>query len=302
MAKVIVLCGGDSDEREVSLRSGAAVAAALRTAGYDVAVCDPARQGPDYESALQSAGIVFPVLHGAGGEDGTIQSWLEERNIRYVGADAASSALCFDKWRTKQALITAGLPTPEGAIVTRDTFSASPLADAPFVLKPFDGGSSVDTAIIRDISKYDKAGVLKLFDRHPQMLLEQLITGTEITVPVLLGEALPVIEIVPPKDGEFDYENKYNGRTQELCPAQSVSEDTQQQAQKLALRIHKLLGVRDMSRTDMMIDTVGSLWVLEVNTIPGMTDQSLLPKAAAVAGYPMPELCSRLVQAALKRG
>ena len=155
--------------------------------------------------------------------------------------------------------------------------------------------------IVRDVSAFDQQRAVELFARHESMLLEQLIEGTEITVPVLIDESLPVIEIVPPGDAEFDYENKYNGRTHELCPPQSVSTELQEQARDLALRVHQLLDARDLSRTDIMIDSHDQLWVLEINTIPGLTDQSLLPKSAAVAGYPMPVLCKRLVETALNR-
>ncbi len=133
------------------------------------------------------------------------------------------------------------------------------------------------------------------------MLIETLIAGQEITVGVLIEQALPVIEIVPPANGEFDYTNKYNGATQELCPPRSIDRDIQQRAQHLALQIHKLTGGRDMSRTDMMVASDGSLHVLETNTVPGLTDQSLFPKAADIAGYDMPHLVRLLVETALKR-
>jgi D-alanine-D-alanine ligase len=133
------------------------------------------------------------------------------------------------------------------------------------------------------------------------MLLEELIDGQEITVATLLDEVLPVIEIIPPSGGEFDYENKYNGKSRELCPPQSISPDIQKQAQSLTKQIQDLLGVRDLSRTDFMIDGEGALWILETNTIPGLTDESLLPKAAGVAGYGMPDVCRMLVEAALAR-
>ena len=133
------------------------------------------------------------------------------------------------------------------------------------------------------------------------MLLEELVEGIEITVAVVGDQALPVIEIIPPEAGEFDYENKYNGRSQELCPPEHVAEDIQAEARDLALRTHNLTGCRDFSRTDMILTPLGELWILETNTIPGMTDQSLLPKAAAAAGIPMPLLCDRLVQMALAR-
>ncbi len=298
---VIVLSGGDSDERAVSLRSGAAVSAALLTSGYTVTQLDPAHQSEDYESVLRAADVVFPVLHGKGGEDGSIQKWLEDRGIRYIGADSRASADCFDKWGYKQTLLSANLPTPRGELVDLSALWESELIQTPFVLKPFDGGSSVDTFIIRDPDVYDRKAIETAFARHPKMLLEELIEGQEITVGVLLDAALPVIEIVPPTDGEFDYENKYNGKTIELCPPQSVSQEIQTRAQDMAQQIHKLLEVRDMSRTDMMIAPNGSLYVLETNTIPGMTEQSLLPKAAGVAGYSMPELAHALVDAAHSR-
>jgi D-alanine-D-alanine ligase len=137
---------------------------------------------------------------------------------------------------------------------------------------------------------------------YHEMLLEELIEGQEITVGVVLDKALPVIEIIPPADGEFDYDNKYNGKTQELCPPEDISNVTQEKAQQIAEKIHLSLGVKDFSRTDIMVRASDEkLFVLETNTIPGMTDQSLLPKAAAVAGLSMPQLCSELVEAALHR-
>ena len=140
MTKVAVLAGGDSDEREVSLRSGAAVAEALQAAGYEVTVLDPAERSEDYRERLQSADVVFPALHGKHGEDGVIQLELEDLGLPYVGTDAAASAQCFDKWQTKQILLEAGLPTPEAEIVTLTSFATSPLRQTPFVLKPFDSG------------------------------------------------------------------------------------------------------------------------------------------------------------------
>ena len=301
MIQVIVLAGGDSDERAVSLRSGAAVATALRTGGYAVTELDPAQPGPDYEAQLAGADLVFPVLHGKGGEDGVIQSWLDSRGIRYVGATVTASELCFDKWRYKQLLQSAGLPTPAGELVQAGSIWESPLVRAPFVLKPHDGGSSIDTYIVRDPVHVDRQAIDDSFTRHQDMLLEELIEGTEATIGVLLGAVLPVIEIVPPAGGEFDYDNKYNGRTQEICPPRSISTEIQLKLQDLTTQIHKLTGVYDMSRTDIMIGKNGTLYVLETNTIPGLTTQSLFPKAAATAGYSMPDMVRLLVDAALAR-
>lgn len=301
MTKIAVLCGGISDEREVSLRSGASVAAALETAGYEVVWLDTSDNFDEHLDTMQAVDVVFPVFHGIGGEDGVPQAYLESHNITYVGTNSAASRLCIDKWRTKELLRQNSLPTPDGAVVTAETMWTNPLSSQPFVLKPSDGGSSVDTFIIRDIASLDKSKIDDALQRHPQMLLEALISGTEITVGVVGDQALPVIEIVPPADGEFDYENKYNGATQELCPPKTVSHELQKQAQDIAARVHALCGCRDFSRTDLMIDAGGNLYVLEINTIPGMTDQSLLPKAAAEAGMDMPTLCDTLVKFALAR-
>lgn len=299
MKRVVVLCGGSSSEREVSLRSGSAVAEALKTAGYEVVVLDPATAS--FEEMVD-ADVVFPVLHGAGGEDGSLQAQLEKRGVRYVGSDADASHLCFDKWTYRHVITDAGLPMAEGALVQTDTFTGHPLARQPYVLKPVGGGSSIDTFIVRDPSEAPENAIHKTFERHPNMLLERLILGTELTVGVLGDEALPVIEIIPPSDGEFDYENKYNGKTQELCPPVHVSATVQEQAQELAKKAHLFTGCRDFSRTDIIVEaTTGKLYLLETNTIPGMTPQSLFPKMAQAAGVAMPELCKQLVEMTLKR-
>jgi D-alanine-D-alanine ligase len=301
MTQVIVLAGGDSDEREVSLRSGAAVKQALEQAGYQVSLVDPADGLDKQLPALQAAAVVFPTLHGKGGEDGILQRYLEEHGIRYVGADSKGSALCFDKARYAELLQQYDILIPDTKLVNYAEYQGSNLAQTPYVLKPNDGGSSIDTFIVRDPGTVDEQAIAAAFSRHQKLLLQALVPGVEITVAVLDSQSLPVIEIIPPADQEFDYENKYNGATQELCPPQHVSEELQKKAQTLAKRLHVLTGCRDMSRTDIIISDSGELYVLETNTIPGLTSQSLLPKAAATAGYDMPSLCSQLVQAALKR-
>ena len=298
MAKVLVLAGGNSTERDVSLRSGMAVVKALRAAGHTVTQFDPERGIAAKDVA--GVGVAFPVLHGIGGEDGTIQAELDKFGVPYVGSGVAASELCFDKWDYKQFLQTHQLPVPEGTLIGKAGFDAL-THPAGFVLKPNDGGSSIDTYIYRGNGPVDQAQVNDLFSRHGRMLFEELIVGTEITVAVVGDEALPVIEIVPPESGEFDYENKYNGKSQELCPPKSVSDALQAEARKLALQAHTLTGCRDFSRTDIMIGPGDALYLLETNTIPGMTDQSLLPKAAQVAGIDMPALVDKLVRFALAR-
>ena len=301
MQSIVVLAGGMSGEREVSLRSGKAVAAALTTAGFAVTFLELGADPREHMEVMEQAAAVFPVLHGAGGEDGTLQALLEAEHIRYVGSDAAASALCFDKWQYRQKVVAGGLPMAEAALITQSALPGSPLLQAAYVLKPYDGGSSLDTYIVRDPIRAPFDQIATSFEHHPKMLLEQLIIGTELTVGILGETPLPVIEIIPPPDGEFDYENKYNGQSQELCPPEHVSKETQRAAQSLALKAHKLTGCRDFSRTDIMCDAEGNLLLLETNTIPGMTEQSLFPKMARTANVDMPELCKRLVEMALSR-
>lgn len=297
MGHVVVLAGGESNEREVSLKSGAAVANALRAKGHQVRLLDPAEELDE----IIKNDIVFPALHGAGGEDGTIQAALESRGAFYIGSGVAASALCFDKWLYRRAMQAAGLSMPRAALVGASTMWQSPLCKQPFVLKPVQGGSTLDVLIVREPANVTKHAVSKLLDRYGVMLLEELIEGTELTVGVLGGQPLPAVEIIPPEGADFDYENKYNGRTQELCPAQHVAQTVLDAAAATALKAHQLAGCRDLSRSDFMIDKAGSVFLLETNTLPGMTAESLYPKEAKAAGLAFPDLCEKLVQYALLR-
>lgn len=294
---IVVLAGGTSGEREVSLRSGAAVAKALESKGHVVTMVDP-KDGLD---GVGEPDVVFPALHGAGGEDGTVQIELEKRGIPCVGADSVASALCFDKWAYRAKLQEAGLPVAKGEMVNSDSFEGSPLARQPYVLKPVDGGSTIDTFIVRDPETADKQKIHDALNSHGEMLLEELIEGIEITVAVLDTTPLTPVEIIPPEGGEFDYENKYNGKTRELCPPEHLDDEAQTLAKDLALKAHKLTGCQDLSRTDIIVRKDGSQIILETNTLPGMTDQSLYPKAAAASGVPFDELIDRLVTMAKAR-
>jgi D-alanine-D-alanine ligase len=298
--RILVLAGGHTDERDVSLRSGSSVADALKVAGHQVSLFDPAHAELTPELAKEYD-VAFPVIHGRGGEDGDLQQQLEDIGLAYVGSDVASSRLCFDKWAYREAMLRAELPLADATVVSIDDYRNNPLSTKPYVLKPVSGGSSIDTFIVRDPSNARHDQMRDASGRHDKMLLEELIEGVELTVGILGDQPLPVIEIVPPEGAEFDYENKYNGATQELCPPENVSAELQAQAQELALRAHQLAGCRDFSRTDVMINTRNQLFILETNTIPGMTDQSLFPKMANTAGLPMPQLCDQLATMAAKR-
>lgn len=297
MKTVAILAGGDSLEREVSLRSGAAVAKALQTKGYKTILIDPL----DGLESVNDADVAFIAMHGEGGEDGSIQAKLEALQMPYVGSNVSVSKLCLDKEAYKGLLRDHQLRVAKDAVVSAATIWESPLSGRPFVLKPVNGGSSIDTFIIRDVTEVPRQVIEQSLARYDTMLLEELVEGVEITVGVLGDESLPVIEIIPPADGEFDYENKYNGATQELCPPVHISTEAQSAAKNLALRIHQLVGARDLSRTDIILTDAGELIVLETNTLPGLTDQSLFPKAAAAAGIPFADAMDKLVKAALAR-
>ena len=292
--KVLVLGGGDSPERDVSLRSAKAVANAARDAGLEVTEADPA-QGLEILEGLADT-IIFPILHGQGGEDGGLQSELEKRNLPFLGSGSVSSANCFDKWKTRDAITRSGIPMPQAARVSKATYAEQPLSKKPHVLKVNRGGSSIGTLIIREPGKVSDEQVETLFELDDEALVEELILGTEITIPVLDKTALPVIEIRPPQGLEFDYDNKYNGLTAEICPPQSVSKEIQKKTQELAESVHQTMGCRHLSRVDIMLDKDNNPYVLEINTIPGLTDQSLYPRSAAAAGYDMPQLINRFTE------
>ncbi len=295
--KILVLGGGNSSEREVSVRSAAAVAKALKELGHEVFRLDPAGDQTELKQVIASCDVVFPILHGTGGEDGTIQRLIETIGKPYLGSDSHASHLCFDKTITKQLLTEHGLPTPPSQVVDAASLASSFVTQHPFVLKPIADGSSVDTFIVRALPGPTQA-MTESLNRRGHMLAETLVTGVEITVPILGNTPLPVIEIIPPVGQEFDFTNKYNGATRELCPPQNVSAELQRQAQELALQAHTICGCRHLSRTDMIIAPGGHIEILEINTMPGLTDQSLFPKAAAAAGISWNQLVTRFVELA----
>ncbi|MGD0060539.1 MAG: D-alanine--D-alanine ligase [Verrucomicrobiia bacterium] len=296
--KIAVLMGGPSAEREVSLRSGTAVANALTVTGAKVVPMDI--QDATF-TIPADVDVAFLVLHGTFGEDGALQRILEGRGIAYTGSGPAASALAFDKVAAKQSFLDAGIPTPayeafENAQPIRPRLAR---LGFPVVVKPSRQGSSVGISIV-----HQEAGLLEAYQvagrYDSRLLVEQFIAGRELTVGILDGRALPVVEIRPKHDF-FTYEAKYTkGETDYLVPA-AVDKNVEYQAKTLALRAHDCLGCRDYSRVDLMLSQNGELFVLEVNTIPGFTETSLLPKAARASGIEFPDLCARLVQLALAR-
>lgn len=292
--KILVLGGGDSPEREISLLSSAAVAKALKKAGFEVSQKDP-KDGLNFIKDIRSNTIVFPILHGVGGEDGEVQKELEKHKIPFLGSGSESSRNCFDKWLTRQILEQNDILMAPASYVSHAEYLEHEMASRPHVLKTIDGGSSIGTYIVRNPSDASSSEIKNIFANTEKAIVEELAEGIEITVPILDKKALPVIEIKPPQNEEFDYENKYNGATQEICPPQNVNETKQKQVQEISEKVHRVMQCRHFSRVDLIIRPDGSMVVLEINTIPGMTDQSLFPLSAKQYGLNMPDLMKQFV-------
>jgi D-alanine-D-alanine ligase len=304
-ARVVVLMGGRSAEREVSLNTGAQVAEALASRGHEVLTVDSAR--PDFIVAIQDEApdVVFICLHGRLGEDGTVQGLFELLDTPYVGSGVLASALATDKVMTKFLYIAHGIPTPDYVVLRRgedpDEAALAALGDRT-VVKPACEGSSIGMSIVHDPSELP-AAIVKAFEHDDRVLVERFVDGVEVTVGVLgNGDeafALPTLQVVPVHEF-YDYESKYvPGMSRHVIPA-DVSEAARAGCQLAALAAHKALGCAGVSRTDTIVTPEGEVLVLETNTIPGMTATSLLPDSARAAGIEFPELCERLIGYALE--
>ena len=296
--RVAVVLGGNSAEREVSLDSGRNVLEALRARGVDA---HPVDDIPALLDALRAGHFarVFNILHGRGGEDGVLQGALESLRVPYTGSGVLGSALTMDKVRTKQVWIAQGLPTPRFAAFRRgdDLRAAVASVGFPAIVKPSHEGSSV--GVTRVYSDADLPAAIELAARYDgELVIEQLIEGGEFTVGILHGEALPSIQIVP--KGEFyDYHAKYVAEdTQYLCPGLDGEAETALRG--LALRAFLAADAWGWGRVDVMRDRTGANWLLEVNTTPGMTSHSLVPKAARAVGIDFPELCWRILETSFR--
>ena len=295
-ARIALLQGGPGSERAVSLRTASCVAAALRGAGFEV--CEIDARDKDF---VLPEGVVlaYNAIHGSFGEDGQLQAELERRGLAYTGAGVAASRLAFDKLASKRRFLEAGVPTPAFEVVRQG--GALPDMPVPLVLKPLREGSSVGVHIVREPDALQAAWE-DVFRYGEEALCEQFVEGRELTVGVLGDQALPVVEIKP-RSGFYDLANKYpwmntGGGTDYFCPA-DIGPEATAAVQAAALAAHRALGVEVYSRVDVLLDAGGNPWVLEVNTIPGMTDSSLLPKAAAAVGVTFPELCLDIARRSL---
>lgn len=296
--RVAVAMGGPGSEHDVSVASGEAVLEALQSANVkaEKLLIETAEivvpKGVD---------VVFNTIHGTFGEDGQMQTQLEAQGAAYTGAGARTSAVAFDKALSKEKFLAADVPTPLSEILDVSDGVKMPAMGLPFVVKPPREGSSVGVHIVKDADEA-MAAIEDAAKYSDDILIEQFVQGKELTVGVIDGEVLPIIHIVP-RDGFYDISNKYpwmtgEGGTDYYCPA-DLSEEETRVVQEAALKAHQALGVEVYSRVDVLLDDTGRPYVLEANTIPGMTASSLLPKAAREVGYSFPNLCKKIIDLSL---
>ena len=295
--KVAVLLGGRSAEREVSLKSGAMVLAALRSKGIDAHPFDPAEKG--FENlAREKFDKAFIVLHGRFGEDGTVQGVLEWLGIPYTGSGVLASALAMDKLRTKRLWEAEGLPTPPYRVLEKDSdFNAvAKRLGLPLMVKPANEGSSIGMSKVRAAAALDEAYALAA-NYDPVVIAEKFIQGIELTGAILGEDALPLIRLETPRDF-YDYEAKYIANdTRYIVPA-GLPDRREQELRELCLAAFRSLGCRGWGRVDLMVSRQGRPYLLEVNTAPGMTDHSLVPMAARAVGLSYEDLCVKILEGA----
>ncbi|HZC58740.1 MAG TPA: D-alanine--D-alanine ligase [Chthoniobacterales bacterium] len=295
--KIAVLCGGPSSEREVSLRSGAAVAKALRLLGADAFEIDVQDGNVHLPTGTD---LAFNALHGTFGEDGCIQAILDRKGILYTGEGERGSRLAFNKIESKKRFVERGVPTARYITVKQGDIPDFPL---PYVVKVPCQGSSVGVYVVKSMEERDPA-LEKAFSQTDNILVEAFVSGRELTVGILGEKSLPIIEIRP-RGGFYSYENKYTwtnrgGAAEHECPAR-LSPAQKKVVESSALAAHRALDLEVYSRVDVILEENGEVKVLEVNTIPGMTETSLLPEAAAAVGISMARLCEWIFQLSLER-
>jgi D-alanine-D-alanine ligase len=291
--KIAVLMGGPSSERDVSLATGRGISKALRSLGVDVVDVDVRNENFQLPADVE---LAFVALHGTFGEDGELQQLLEEHGVSYTGEGVEGSRLAFDKIRSKEEFDEHGVRTPEWETIEADQ---QPRMQPPIVVKAPRQGSTVGVHIVKTIDQLAPAiaGSAK-YDR--ELLIEKFVSGRELTIGILGDQALPIIEIIP-KGGVYDFTNKYpflnpqaGGGAEHVCPAR-IDKDKTAEIQELALRAFRALGLQVYGRVDVILSDSGQPFVLEVNTIPGMTEASLLPEAAAASGISYVDLCTRII-------
>ena len=291
--KIAVLMGGPSTERDVSLATGHGISKALRSLGAEVVGIDVRDKNFQLPKDVD---IAFIALHGTFGEDGQVQQILEERGVAYTGEGVEESRLAFDKIRSKEKFCQHGVRTPEWETIEADQHPRMPL---PIVIKAPRQGSTVGVHIVKKVEELDPA-IIGAAKYDSELLIESFVSGRELTIGILGEQALPILEIIP-KGGFYDFTNKYpflnpqaGGGAEHVCPAEIDKEKTVE-IQELALRAFRALGLRVYGRVDVILSESEEPFVLEINTIPGMTEASLLPEAAAAAGISYVDLCACVI-------
>ena len=294
---IAILKGGPGAERDVSLATGAGVAKALRSLGATVTEVDV--HNADFELSAD-VDLAFIALHGTFGEDGQVQKILEDRGVAYTGENAEGSRIAFDKILSKEKFEAQKVTTPDWEILTA---GQRPSLELPFVIKPPRQGSTVGVQIVKKLDEIDDA-LAKAAEYDEELLVEKFVPGRELTIGILGDIALPILEIIP-KGGFYDFKNKYpflnpsaGGSAEHICPA-PIPDELARRIRDLALRAHRSIGLKVYSRVDVILPEQGEPSVLELNTIPGMTEVSLLPDAARAAGIEYPELCARIIELSL---
>lgn len=303
--KVALLCGGRSGERQISLASGEGAKGALEEAGFPVTVLDPAEPGDLKVLVDGGFDVAFLCTHGRYGEDGTLQGFLELIDLPYTGSGVWGSALAINKSKAKIFYANAGLHTPDSVTLFRgqevDVPAIVNVVGEHCVVKAASEGSTLGIFIAESEDQIGPA-ISQAFDYDVEVVVERYVKGDEFTIAVLGNqepEALPVVQIIP-QNGFYDFEAKYApGGSEHLCPA-PISESLTHSLQEQAVIAHKALGCRGVSRTDFIVDDSGTCWVLETNTLPGMTKTSLLPDAGRAAGMSFPQICTKLIELALE--
>jgi D-alanine-D-alanine ligase len=299
--RILLVAGGWSDERQVSLTGAGSIEASLRRLGHQVVMFDPLHGLSKLPQFVEDCDFVFLNLHGAPGEDGLIQGMLDRLGKPYQGSGPAGSMLALNKAASKTLFVQNNLLTPPWFFISRaKDCNAIPPFNPPFVVKPNLGGSSLGIEIVRQAEDLSPA-VGRILAQGREVLVEQFQPGVEVTCAVLGNEALPLILIRPGQDADFfDYQSKYvPGQAEEICPA-PLSRDVSRGIQDMAVQAHRILGLRGYSRADFIVHE-GQAYLLEVNTLPGMTSTSLLPQAAAVHGLDFDHLIARLIELGLSK-
>tara|TARA_B100001142_G_scaffold21707_1_gene19986 strand:+ start:63 stop:956 length:894 start_codon:yes stop_codon:yes gene_type:complete len=294
--KIGVLMGGNSSERQVSLSSGKAIVNACKKLEHDVKEFDPKEDFNSLSVEIKKVDLVFNALHGGDGENGVISSKLDSLGVKYTGSEEEASAICINKDKSKKIVKKEDYYTPNWVILKKDDSKTPDISNLnfPLVVKPNSEGSTIGLSIIQDESKLiDAIKLARIYDDN--VLIETFISGREITVGVIAEESYPIVEIIPTHE-LYDYECKYTkGMTNYICPAK-IDKKLSKKIKKIALDIHELLKCRHYSRVDFRLDENNKPWFLELNTHPGMTETSLLPKSAAAAGIDFNSLINKIIK------